>query len=120
LLLLHVPLLASLNVAVALAHNDVVPAIGLIEPATVTVVVLMQPEASVYVTEELPTLTPVAIPVVDPTVAMLVLLLLHVPPAEASYKVVIPPAHTLPFPVIGSIALTVTAAVALHPPALGK
>lgn len=44
--------------------------------------------------------TPVTIPVPDPTVAMDVLLLLHVPPVSGLAKVVIAPTQTVLEPVI--------------------
>lgn len=121
LLLFHVPpIVASLSVVVKLAHTLTAPMIGVITPTTFTVAVLVQPEASVYVTEVLPTLTPVTIPVDRSIVAIAVLLLLHVPPVVASDKVVCVPVHTFIFPVIGKAAFTVTETVALHPPVLGK
>jgi hypothetical protein len=48
-----------------------------------------------------PGATPLTTPPV-PTVAMLVLLLLHVPPAEASVRLVVKPTHTLDEPVIAA------------------
>lgn len=62
-----------------------------------------------------PELTPVTIPVDEPTVAIPVLLLLHMPPVAASDKVVVVPIQALVFPEIGSVGLTVTIAIALQP-----
>jgi hypothetical protein len=53
--------------------------------------------------------------VVEPTVAALVLSLLHVPPGVASDNVMYEPMHAVVLPAIGCIALTNTNAVALHP-----
>ena len=59
---------------------------------------------------------PVTSPVTDPTVPATILLLLHVPPPEASVKLVVNPIHTVlvPFIVPGN-GLTVTVVVAIHP-----
>ncbi len=61
------------------------------------------------------TVPPVTMPVVDPTVAMPVLLLLQVPP-PASDNVVVKPEQTLSVPsiVVGN-GLTVTTAVIIQP-----
>ena len=67
----------------------------------------------------LPVLTPVTIPDDVPIVAISVLLLNHVPPVEASDRVILVPEHTLVFPMIGGAVFTVTMEVVLHPPALG-
>ena len=59
--------------------------------------------------------TPVTIPVADPTVAMVVLPLLHLPP-PASVRVVVWPTHTLVSPVMGNgNGFTVSVTVAEHP-----
>ncbi len=63
-----------------------------------------------------PSLTPVTIPVVDPTVATAVLLLLHVPPGVASAKAALVPTQTTLAPDIGCMALTVTTTLVLQPP----
>ncbi len=54
-----------------------------------------------------PAATPVTIPEPVPTVAIPLLLLLHVPLLVASLSVVVAPAHTILDPVIGVIALAV-------------
>ena len=54
-----------------------------------------------------PAVTPVTMPVPDPIVAMAVLLLLHVPPPEASLSVVVNPTHAFRVPVMGSKGPTV-------------
>ena len=49
-----------------------------------------------------PAVTPVTIPVLDPTVAIAVFSLTHVPPEVTLLKILFPPlAQTLPVPVIG-------------------
>ena len=61
------------------------------------------------------TVPPVTTPVVNPTVAIPVALLLHVPP-PASDKVVVNPEQTLRLPSIAvGNGLTVTTAVVIHP-----
>jgi hypothetical protein len=58
----------------------------------------------------------VTIPVTEPTVAMDVLLLVHVPPVVALVNVEAVPAHRFITPVIAvGSAYTVTMAVAAHP-----
>ena len=57
---------------------------------------------------------PAAIPVTvpsEPTVALAVLLLLHVPPAVASVRLTVKPTHIGALPVIAVIGLTVTTTV---------
>ena len=44
------------------------------------------------------------------------LLLLHVPPAVASLRLVVPPSHTVAVPWIAAAALTVTTIVDWQPP----
>ena len=58
---------------------------------------------------------PVTTPVVEPMVAALVLLLLHVPPVVASLKVMVEPEHKNPALEIASIGLTVTTVDILQP-----
>jgi hypothetical protein len=65
---------------------------------------------------EVPAVTPVIIPVVDPAVATVVLLLLHRPPPTPSVSVVVRPVHIDVIPVIGvGEELTVTVVVVEHP-----
>ena len=54
-------------------------------------------------------------PVVAPTVATVVVLLLHVPGVVASANVVEPPKHAEGKPVIAAIGLTVTITDDVHP-----
>lgn len=63
----------------------------------------------------MPVLIPVTEPVARPTVALLVLPLIHVPPDEVLTSVVFDPTHTELSPVIaGGAELTVTIAVRVH------
>ena len=48
----------------------------------------------------MPPATPVTIPLVEPTVAIIVLLLVHVPPVGEEPNVIVAPGHTVPGPVI--------------------
>lgn len=59
---------------------------------------------------------PVTSPEPEPIVATVVLLLLHVPPDDASFKVVVAPAQIPVVPVIGDgTGFTVSIAVAAQP-----
>jgi hypothetical protein len=62
-----------------------------------------------------PEATPVTTPVVEPTVAIAVLLLLHVPPDVALLSVVILPGHTLAVPVMGDNGLFLKTETELAP-----
>ena len=96
-------------------HAPNVPVIGCIA-FTVTVVVTKQPAAIVYVIVAVPPATPVTIPETVPTVALAVLLLLHVPPVTASVNVEVDPAHIITVPLIAvGVWLIVTIDVAKHP-----
>ena len=55
--------------------------------STVTVLVAVHPVATVYIIVAVPGSAPKTIPLVEPTVAMMVLLLVHVPPAVVSLNV---------------------------------
>ena len=64
----------------------------------------------------MPAAAPVTTPVSEPTLAMLVLLLVHVPPPVVELRVVADPAHTVDAPVIGAGPVdTVTPFVATQP-----
>ena len=59
---------------------------------------------------------PVTIPVVEPTVATVVLSLVQMPPEVASLSKVVRPTHAAGVPVIGAgTGLTVTTTVAIQP-----
>ena len=63
-----------------------------------------------------PAVTPVTIPVLAPTDAVPVLLLLHVPPVVAELSVVTAPVHTVDAPDIAAgNGLTVTTAITRQP-----
>lgn len=63
----------------------------------------------------LPAICPVTVPVVRPTVAASVLLLVHVPPVIASLSVSGIPVHNDVLPVIGATGLTVITLVTAQP-----
>ena len=70
--------------------------------------------------DEVPVATPPASSVeaepVEPTVAIEVVLLLHVPPPESELNVVVAPGHTLNVPVMAAgNGYTVTTFVVVHP-----
>ena len=65
---------------------------------------------------DVPGLTPLILPVVNPAVAIPVLLLVHVPPPPASLKLVVPPWHRESTPEIVDSGSTVTTVVTSHPP----
>ena len=75
----------------------------------------MQPVVVVYVIIAVPFVTPETAPDEMSTVAIAVLLLLHVPPLVASLNVVVLPAQTVVMPVIGAMGFTVTVVVAAQP-----
>ena len=65
---------------------------------------------------DVPTDTPVTIPLPEPTVAVVVKPLVHDPPASASVNAVVKPAQTSAVPVIAEgKGLTVTGVVTKHP-----
>jgi hypothetical protein len=60
--------------------------------------------------------TPVTIPVPVPTVATVVVLLVHLPPVVPSLRVLVCPAHMLVIPVIGNgLAFTVITELVIQP-----
>src|ERR1043166_4771101 len=94
LLLLQVPPpVPSLNVVVAPWQILVTPVIGRGDGYTVTVMAAAQPVLRVYEMVEVPAATPVTIPVDEPIVATVVLLLVQIPPPVASLNVVVDPAQ---------------------------
>ena len=65
----------------------------------------------------MPGVTPVTVPLMEPTVATDVLALLHVPPVETSLSVILEPAATVKIPESGAgVGLTVNTIVALLVP----
>jgi hypothetical protein len=104
------------RVAVLPIHRVRGPPIGVGADVTVTIFVAIQLVPNVYVIVDVPNATPVTIPVVKPTVATAVLLLVQVPPGTASLNVVEEDTPVTPIPVIGAgIGITVTAVVTLQP-----
>jgi len=119
LLLLHVPPpVRSPNGVVFPEHTDSVPVILCGPGFTVTVAVVAQPAVDVYVMIALPPgfAPPVKDPEVDPMVATVVLLLLHVPPDNGSPNGVVDPAHSDKVPVIApGVGFTVTTVFIVQP-----
>ncbi len=74
----------------------------------------MQPAADVYVINVLPSEIPETSPDAEPTVAIVVLLLLQVPPVTASLNVDEAPVQKSVFPEIADTGFTVTVEVAIH------
>ena len=82
---------------------------------TVTVSVLVQPPAPVYIIAAVPAPTPVTSPE-DVTVATPLAPLLQVPPGVALVNAVVPPTHITAVPVTGKgFGLMVTTTVAIQP-----
>ena len=101
LLLLHVPPgVASVKVIEEPTHTLPGPTIANGERLTVTIAVLIQPAAEVYVIVDVPGVTPVTTPDAESTVATTILLLFHVPPAE-SVRAVVAAVHTVRVPLMG-------------------
>ena len=115
-LLQEPPVVASVSNVVKPAQTLAVPVIEAGKGLTVTLVVVIQPVGKVYEMVTVPADTPVTTPVPEPTVALLVLLLLQVPPVVASVNAVVKPAHTLVVPVIeAGNGFTVTVIVGVLP-----
>ena len=115
LLLLHVPPAGvEFKEVVKPTHTFVVPVIAVGLAFMVTMTTLRQPVVATYVITDVPEVTPVTIPVVEPTVAW-PLLLLHAPPAGVELSVVVNPTQTFKVPVIIGLGLTVTGVVIIHP-----
>jgi hypothetical protein len=107
---------ASDNVVVLPTQTVAVPDIAEGRALTVNTAVFRQPPAMVYVILAVPAATPITMPVVGFIVPMLVLPLLHVPPAVASVNVVVRPTQTDIGPVIaGTVWVTVTTDVEIQP-----
>ncbi|WP_345078726.1 hypothetical protein [Nemorincola caseinilytica] len=116
LLLTHVPPVGiAVRVVVVPTQISVLEISG--KGCTVTVVTLEHPvDVCVYEIRLVPTETAVTMPVLDPTVAIDVALLVHVPPVVAEDNVVVAPIHTDRVPVIvAGAAITVTIAVLMQP-----
>ena len=116
--LLHVPPLVLLaSVVFSPVQTDAVPVLAAGVGFTVIGHAAKQlPGVVVYVMVNGPEDTPVTSP--DPllTVALAILLLVHVPPPVRSDKVVVSPVHTVEAPVgAGGVALTVKGSTAVQP-----
>jgi len=101
--LVHVPPdWLAVNVCVAVTDIVVVPVMVAADGKvfTVTTIVRLHVFVPVYVMVGVPLLTPVTTPVDEPTVALAVLLLAHVPPDVVFAKTVDEPAHTTDAPAI--------------------
>jgi hypothetical protein len=94
------PLVALLKAVVPPTQTVGVPVMDAGNGLTVTIVVTLQQADVLYVMVVVPDATPYTIPVPDPTVATLALLLLQVPPDVALLNVVVDPAQTFMVPVI--------------------
>jgi hypothetical protein len=93
-------------------HTEAVPPIVVGPALTVITAVLKQLALIMNVIVVVPALTPVTTPVLISTVALAVLLLLHVPLPEL-LSAVVAPTHTLVLPVIDpTVELTVTSVTA--------
>ena len=112
-------MVASLNVVVDPVHTLSVPSIAVGNGFTVNIAVAIQPVPVVYVIVAVlvvATTPPVTMPVVDPTLAIPVALLLQIPPPAASVKVVVNPEQTASVPSIAvGNGFTVTTAVMMQP-----
>jgi hypothetical protein len=112
-LLVQVPLVVtSTSKVVDPEQTATAPEINEGDEFIVTGVLLEQPVSTVYVIVSIPGVTPLITPVPAGTVAIPVLLLLHVPPVVPSIKVAVEPVHATLVPLMtdGS-ALTVTIVV---------
>ena len=117
LLLLQVPpVVVLLNAVVNPTHTFNVPAIAAGLGLTVRPIVVIQPAAEVYVIVSAPLARPDTMPEVEPMVASAGVLLVQVPPAVASVKVVVAPTHKVVEPAIAAgSGLTVTGVVTKQP-----
>jgi hypothetical protein len=117
LFVLHVPpAVASLSVIFEPEHTDEAPDMVPGAPITVIVVVTALPQPVEYEITALPAITPVTMPVPEPTVAVVVLLLLHVPLVVELLNVMIEVEHTIVAPdIVPGAARTVIVLVASVP-----
>jgi hypothetical protein len=104
------PVVASTKVVVPAGHIDMLPVIGAGNGYTTTNLVVIQLAGVVYVIVAVPPAvpTPSTTPVAGSTLAIVLSLLLHVPPGVISLNVVVDPTHTPVVPVIGDNGFTVT------------
>lgn len=113
------PGVGSLRFIVEPAQTEFGPLIIPGKGLTVTVAVIRQPVGKVYVMVEWPTNATdpaVTVPLVDPTVATTLLLVLQVPPGLASLSVIDNPEQIGVTPAIGKgSGFTVTTVAVVHP-----
>jgi len=112
------PVVASVNVVEAVPHTWNVPAIdaGAGTVFTDKSAVVLQPVGNLYVIVVVPLITPVTIPVEEPTVATEVVLLVQVPPGEASVSATVAPSQIAAIaPITAGIAFTVNVCFAEQP-----
>jgi len=116
LLLLHTPPVVVVpSDVVAPAHTLAVPVMDDGKGLTVTTIVALH-VPKVYVITAIPAFIPFTIPVTEPTVATLVLLLVHVPPTIPFTSVDVEPMHRFVEPEIDvGVGTTVNAFVAIQP-----
>lgn len=114
---LHVPPgVAFANVVVNEVQRLVVPVIAAGMALTVSDRVVTQPAPRLYKMVTVPGAMPVIIPVAEPMVAVVIPLLLQLPPVEALPSVAAEPTQIADGPVIGAgVRLTVTTEVAKQP-----
>jgi hypothetical protein len=119
-LLLHVPPgVVVVNATVALTHEIEAPVIAAGVWFTVTTELAGVPHPLEYEMVAVPGAMPVTIPVVPPTVATEVLLLVHAPTPPGLDHVVVAPVHTVIVPVLADgEPFTTKVAVALQPAAV--
>jgi len=118
LLALHTPPeVALLKVMAAPAHTLVAPVIAPTAGGPIMVIVFVaaaEPQLllTVYTAVSTPAVTPVTIPV--PLMVALLFVMLHNPPAVAFARVIIPPVHTLPGPlIVSTVGVVVTVSLML-------
>jgi hypothetical protein len=110
------PMAGSLSKLVLPGQTWVLPAMPSGKGLTVNEVVIKQPLPTVYVIVTVPVVTLFALPDNEPIEAMLLLLLVHVPPVERSPSVVVVPWQMWKVPVIGDGAgVTLTVINTLQP-----
>jgi hypothetical protein len=96
-------------------HIFVAPTIAVGALFTVIVLVALQPPLTLYVITAVPTLTPDTIPVVAPTVAILIAPEVQLP-VPGALSVVLARTHTALAPLITGTGLTLITRVAWQPP----
>ena len=95
----------SIKLVVDPTHRLLVPAIRLTNGVTVKMTVaLVVP--TVYEMIQVPAVNAETMPVEEPTAAIVLLLLLHTPPAVESVSSASPPAQTMAMPLIGPTTVT--------------